>query len=95
MKVIEMQIKEYKHSIKANYAIVHRTDELYESFPDVELTKKGTYLCTFTRATFHCGFYRTIMITRSTDGLNWEEPKVVAHPRNTKYRPWKMAKLMG
>ena len=60
----------------------------------IELTDKGTYLCTFTRATFHCGFNRTIMISRSKDGLNWSEPEVVSPPRNEKYKAWKMPKLI-
>jgi BNR repeat protein len=87
-----MQLEEYNQNFEAKFTTVHRADEWYESFPDIEITDKGTYLCTFTRATFHCGLYRTILITRSNDGLNWSDPQVVAKPRNFKYKPWKLKK---
>ena len=87
-----MQVNEYMKLKNCEYAVVHQAEDWYESFPDIELTKQGTYLCTFTRATFHYGSQRTILLTRSQDGLNWDAPEVIASPRITKYYSWKFKK---
>ena len=89
-----MQPSNYRKLKNAQYSIVHKTNKWYESFPDIELTDDRFYICSFTRATFHGGFHRSIMISRSEDGIQWSPPVMIARPRNRSYNFFILKKLL-